>query len=54
LSDVKLEPDEGGLELQLALNKARKLRQMQDLKPKKHIESVRNYLKNICNWILLL
>lgn len=31
LSDVKLEPDEGELELQLALNKARKLKQIEDM-----------------------
>jgi hypothetical protein len=40
LSDIKLEPDEGELELQLALNKARKLKQLRDFKPTKHIESV--------------
>ncbi|CAB3375524.1 Hypothetical predicted protein [Cloeon dipterum] len=40
LSDVRLDPDEGELELQLALNKARKLKQIKDLKPTKRIEDI--------------
>jgi hypothetical protein len=44
LSDVKLEPDEGELELQLALNKARKLKQIEDMMSQTTAERVRQFI----------
>ncbi|XP_071454399.1 U4/U6.U5 tri-snRNP-associated protein 1 [Hetaerina americana] len=40
LSDVKLEPDDSEMELQLALNKARKIKQMEALENKSSVEKV--------------
>jgi predicted ArsR family transcriptional regulator len=43
LLDIKIEPDEGEMELQNALNKVRKLRQSKGVKPTSRIENVTSH-----------